>query len=322
MVGIRPFILNAVGVMLALTTSLAAQDYPTKPVRLVVPFAPGGSNDLVGRAIAAQLSTQLGKPFVVENRAGAGGVVGTEIVANARKDGYTLLIVSAAHTVNPWLYKLPYDPINSLAPVAILGSGPNLLIVNPQLPVNSVKELIALAKQKPGEIHWASGGTGGFQHLAGELFRLETGVQMVHVPFKGAGPAIIDVIGGHTKVAFSTLVASIPHVRSGKLRVLGTGGTKRNPILPDVPTIAEAGVPAYEAVNWWGIVAPAGTPAAIVEKLHREISAAQDLPELQKQFASEGSEVVRMSSAEFGAFMVREMNKWGRVVSAGGIKGE
>jgi tripartite-type tricarboxylate transporter receptor subunit TctC len=320
---ILALLFKTAGLMLALTTAVAAQEYPSKPVRLIIPFPPGGSNDLVGRTISTQLSKRLGKQFVVDNRAGgAGGIVGTELVANAPKDGYTLLIVSLAHAANPWLYKLPYDPIRSFIPVAILGSGPNMLLVNPGLPVNSVKELIALAKQKPGEIPWASGGIGGSQHLAGELFRLETGVNMLHVPFKGAGPAMIDVVGGHTKVAFSALIAAAPHIRSGKLRALGTGGTTRSAVLPDVPTIAEAGVPGYEAVNWWGIVAPAGTPAAIVEKLHKEISTAQDSPEVQKQFASEGSEIVRMSSADFGAFMVKEMSKWERVVKEGGIKAE
>jgi tripartite-type tricarboxylate transporter receptor subunit TctC len=310
------------GVMLALMAGVAAQDYPTKPVRLIVPFPPGGSNDIVGRAIATQLAARLGRPFVVENRAGAGGVVGTEIVANAPKDGHTLLMVSIAHTVNPWLYKLPYDTIQSFAPVAILASGPNVLAVHPDLPVNSVKELVELAKKKPGQIQWASGGVGGFQHLAGELFRLETGVNMLHVPFKGAAPAMIDVIGGHTKVVFSALVAAVPHIRSGKLKALGTGGRERNAILPEIPTIAEAGVPGYEAINWWGIAAPNGTPARIVEKLHDAIAAAQNAPELQKQFASEGSDIVRMSSADFGSFMNKEMRKWERVVKEGGIKPE
>src|SRR5439155_19321355 len=193
--------------------------------------------------------------FVVDNRGGAGGVVGTEVVANAPKDGYTLLIVALGHAVNPWLYKLSYDPVKSFTPIAILASGPNVLVVNPGLPVNSVKELIDLAKRKPGDIQWASSGIGSFQHLGGELFKLEAGVDMLHVPFKGGGPAMIDVIGGHTKLVFSSLVQTTPHIRSGKLKALGVGGTKRNAILPDVPTVAEAGVPSYEAVNWWGLVA-------------------------------------------------------------------
>jgi tripartite-type tricarboxylate transporter receptor subunit TctC len=315
-------LLMAAGLLLALTAAAAAQDYPTKPVRLIIPFPPGGSNDVVGRMIATQLGEHLGKQVVVDNRAGAGGVVGTELAANAPKDGYTLQIVSIAHAVNPWLYKLPYDPIKSFTPISILASGPNVLAVNPSLPVNSVKELVALAKQKPGELQYASAGVGSFQHLGGELFKLEAGVNMLHVPFKGGGPAMIDVVGGHTKLLFSSLVQTTPHIRSGKLKALGTGGSKRSPVLPDVPTIAEAGVPTYEAVNWWGLVAPAGTPQAVIERLHKAVQEVQNSAEVQKQFASEGAEIVRMSSAEFGTFMEKEMAKWGRVVKEGGIKAE
>jgi tripartite-type tricarboxylate transporter receptor subunit TctC len=315
-------LLKAAGLMLAFTAAAAAQEYPSKPVRLIIPFPPGAINDTVGRMIATQLSGRLGKQFIVDNRSGAGGIVGTELAVSAPKDGYTLLVVSLVNAVNPWLYKLPYDPIKSFAPIAIIVSAPNLLVVNPELPANSVAELVALAKQKPGQVQYASGGVGSFQHLGGELFKLAAGVDMLHVPFKGGGPAVIDVIGGHTKVVFTTTITGLPHVRAGKLRALGIGAKARSPALPEVPTIAEAGVPGYEAANWIGIVAPAGTPAAIVEKLHQEISAIQDLPDVQKQFASEGADAVRMSSAEFGDFMVKEMGKWGRVVKEGGIKAQ
>jgi tripartite-type tricarboxylate transporter receptor subunit TctC len=315
-------LLAGAGLLLALTTAVAAQDYPTKPVRLIVPFPPGGSNDVVGRVIATQLSERLGQQVVVDNRGGAGGVIGTEITANAPKDGYTLQVISLAHAVNPWLYKLPYDPIKSFTPISILASGPNVLAINPSLPVNSVKELIALAKQKPGELQYASAGVGSFQHLGGELFKLTAGVDLLHVPFKGGGPAMIDVVGGHTKIMFSSLVQTTPHIRSGKLRALGTGGTERNPVLPNVPTIAEAGVPGYEAVNWWGVAAPAGTPAAIVEKLHKEITAVQSSEEVKRHFATEGAQIVQMSSAGFGAFIETEMKKWERVVKEGGIKAQ
>src|SRR5215208_271099 len=310
------------GLLLALATAVAAQDYPTKPVRLIIPFPPGGSNDVVGRMIATHLGEHLGKQVVVDNRSGAGGVIGTEIAANAAPDGYTLLIISSAHAYNPWLYKLSYDPIKSFAPIGILASGPNVLAINPSLPVNSVKELVALAKQKPGDLQYASAGVGSFQHLGAELFKLEAQVDMLHVPFKGGGPAMIDVVGGHTKVMFSSLVQTTPHIKSGKLRALGTGGLKRNPVLPDVPTVAEAGVPDYGAVNWWGIVAPAGTPPVIVARLHKAITEVQDSPEVQKQFSNEGAEVVKKSTAEFGQFMISEMNKWERVVKEGGIKAE
>ncbi|HEY2229949.1 MAG TPA: tripartite tricarboxylate transporter substrate binding protein [Xanthobacteraceae bacterium] len=310
------------GVLLALSTSVAAQEYPTKPVRLIIPFPPGGSNDVVGRMIATQLSDRLGKQVVVDNRGGAGGVIGTEVAANAPPDGYTLLIISIAHSVSPWLYKLQYDPIKSFVPVAILASGPNVLVVHPDLPVHSVSELIALAKQKPGELNYASAGIGSFQHLGGELFKLTAGVNIVHVPYKGGGPAMTDVLGGHTKIMFSSLVQTSGFVLSGQLRALGTGGSHRNSVLPDVPTIAEAGLPGYEATNWWGIVAPAGTPPAIVEKLHTEIAAVQNSEETKKQFSTQGAEVVQMSSAAFGTFMETEMNKWERVVKESGIKAE
>jgi len=315
-------LLKAAGLLLALTTAAAAQDYPTKPVRFIIPFPPGGSNDVVGRLIATHLGERLGKQFVVDNRAGAGGVVGTELAANAPKDGYTVLIISLAHAVNPWLYKLPYDPIKAFAPVSVLASGPNVVAVNPNLPVNSIKDLVALAKQKPGDLQYASAGVGSFQHLGGELFKLEAGVNMLHVPFKGGGPAMIDVIGGHTKLLFSSLVQTTPHIRSGKLKAIGVGGTKRNAVLPEVPTVAESGVPTYEAVNWWGLVAPAGTPQPIIDRLHKAVQEVQDSPEIQKQFATEGAEIVRTSPAEFSAFMVKEMAKWERVVKEGGIKAE
>ena len=314
---------TSLGALLALTAVAAAQDYPTKPVRLIIPFPPGGSNDVVGRVFATKLAERLGKQVIVDNRgAGAGGIVGTEVAHGAPPDGYTILIISLAHAVNPWLYKLPYDPIKGFMPIAMLGSGPVVLVVNPELPVKSVKELVDLAKQQPGKLQYASAGIGSFQHLSGELFKLTAGTNILHVPFKGGGPAMIDVIGGHTKVMFSSLVQTTPHIKSGKLRALGVGGLTRNPVLPDIPTIAEAGVPTYESVNWWGLVAPAGTPPAIVEKLHREIAAVQDNPEVQQQFANEGASVVKMSTAEFAQHMVKEMNKWERVVKEGGIKAE
>jgi tripartite-type tricarboxylate transporter receptor subunit TctC len=310
------------GLVLALAAPAAAQDYPVKPVRLIVPFPPGGSNDVVGRMIAQQLSDRLGKQVVVDNRGGAGGVLGTELAANAIPDGYTLLVISLAHAVSPWLYKLNYDPIKSFAPVSILASGPNVLVVHPDLPVHSVGELIKRAKQKPGELNYASAGIGSFQHMGGELFKLTAGVDIVHVPYKGGGPAMTDVLGGHTRIMFSSLVQTSGFVLNGQLRALGTGGTHRSSVLPDVPTIAEAGLPGYEATNWWGIVAPAGTPPAIVQKLHNEISAVQNSEQTKKQFATEGAEIVQMGSAEFGTFMASEIKKWERVVKESGIKAE
>jgi tripartite-type tricarboxylate transporter receptor subunit TctC len=315
-------LLKAAILSLALTSAAVGDEYPSRPVRLIIPFPPGGSNDVVGRMIATQLSERLGKQVVVDNRSGAGGVIGTELAANSPPDGYTLLVISIAHAVNPWLYRLTYNPIQSFVPVGILASGPNVLVVNPQVPIQSVKELVAFAKQKPGELQYASAGIGSFQHLGGELFKLTAGVDILHIPFKGGGPAMIDVIGGHTQVMFSSLVQTTPHIRSGKLRALGTGGLKRSPVLSDVPTIDEAGVAGYEAVNWWGIVAPAGTPTEIVDKLNKTIAEVQASPETQKQFAAQGAEVVQMAPADFGAFMVKEMSKWEHVVKQGGIKAE
>jgi tripartite-type tricarboxylate transporter receptor subunit TctC len=308
--------------VLAPTAPAAAQDYPTKPVRIIVPFPPGAINDTVGRMVGNHLSNRLGKQFVVENRGGAGGVVGAELVANAPKDGHTLLVVSLAITVNPWLYTLPYDHAKAWAPVAVVATAPNVIGVHPDLPVQSVSELIALAKKQPGKLQYGSSGIGTFLHLGPELFKLMAGVDILHIPYKGAAPAIIDVIGGRTQMAFGSIPSSITHLRSGKLRALGVGAAKRNGLLPDVPTVSESGLPGYEAANWIGIVAPAGTPAAIVEKLHKEISLMQESPEALKQFANEGAEVLRMSSADFGKFIASETAKWGRVVKEAGIKAQ
>ena len=318
MYGLLLRLLKAGAVLLALTAGAIADDYPAKSIRLIIPFPPGGSNDVVGRLVAKHLSDQLGQQVYVDNRGGAGGTIGTDIAAKAAPDGYTLLVISLAHAVNPWLYKLPYDHAKAFTPVASFGSGTNVLAVNPELPVHSVKELIALAKQKPGELQYASAGIGSFQHLGGELFKLMAGVDIVHVPFRGGGPAMIDVMGGHTKIIFSSLIQTTPHVKAGQLRALGTGGAKRNPVLPDVPTIGET-VPGYEANNWWGMLAPAGTPPAIVEKLNKAVSAALDAPELRQQFEKEGASVVKMTPAEFGAYIESETAKWGRVVQQGHI---
>jgi tripartite-type tricarboxylate transporter receptor subunit TctC len=312
-------LLQAGAVLLALTAGAAAADYPDKPIRLIIPFPPGGSNDVVGRLVAHNLSDVLGQQVFVDNRGGAGGTIGSELASKAEPDGYTLLVVSLAHAVNPWLYKLPYDHTKAFVPVAIFGSGTNVLVVNPELPIHSVKELVAYAKAHPGELNYASAGVGSFQHLGGELFKLMAGVNIVHVPFRGGGPAMVDVLGGHTKIMFSSLIQTTPHIKTGQLRALGTGGAKRNPVLPDVPTIAEAGVPGYEANNWWGMLAPAGTPPAIVEKLNAAVSKALDAPELQKEFAAQGANVVKMTPAEFGKYIDSETEKWGRVVKEGHI---
>jgi len=307
-----------------LMAPVAAQDYPTKAIRMIIPFPPGGGSDVTGRVVATALSERLGRQVVVDNRAGAGGVIGTELAANASKDGYTLLMVSLAHVVNPWLHDLKgrYHPIKSFAPIAPIAASPVVLVVNPAVPVKSVADLVALAKKQPGKLQFASAGVGSVTHLAAELFKYTAKIDMLHVPFKGAGPATLDVIAGHTNLLFGGLLAIVPQVRAGKLRALGVGSLKRNPVLPDVPAIAEAGVPGYETVNWFGIVAPAGTPVAIVERLHREVAAVQNLPEVQKQFVADGATLVRMSPAQFGDYMAADMNKWERVVKESGIKAQ
>jgi tripartite-type tricarboxylate transporter receptor subunit TctC len=308
--------------LVAVMASAFADDYPSRPVRLIVPFPPGGSNDVVGRLVAMQLSNQLGQQVFVDNRGGAGGVIGTEACATAAPDGYTFCIISIAHAVNPALHKLNYDPIKSFTPISIFATGPNVLAINPTLPVNSVKELVALAKQKPGELNYASAGVGSFQHLGGELFKLVAGVNIVHVPYKGGGPAMQDVISGHVKIMFSSLIQTTPFIKSGQLKALGTGGAKRSPVLPDVPTIAEAGVPGYVADNWWGLAAPANLPAPLVEKLYAASQAALKSPELNAQFEREGAAPVTMTTAEFGEYVKAEIAKWARVVKEGNIQAQ
>ena len=300
----------------------AAQTYPSRPVRLIVPFPPGGSNDVVGRMIAVQLSTRLDKPVIVENQGGAGGLIGTEMAARSQPDGYTLLLVSVAYAFIPAIYKLPYDPATAFAPVAILGAGPVVIAVTSKLPVNSVKELIALAKEKPGELNYATAGVGSFQHLASELFKLQAGVDIVHIPFKGGGPAMMDVIAGNTQIAIGSLVQMLPQIKAGKLKALGVGSANRIAALPELPTISEAGVPGYEVTNWWGIVVPAGTPRSIIDRLHKELTAVVASTETKKRFETEGAEPLSMSPDEFGRFIAAETVKWARVVKDAGIRAE
>jgi tripartite-type tricarboxylate transporter receptor subunit TctC len=314
---------TAIALLLALVTNLGfAQAYPTRPVRLIIPFPPGGSNDVVGRAIGQQLAERLGQGVVIDNRGGAGGIIGTEQAAKSAPDGYTLLLISTAFPTSIAFNRLPQDAMKSFAPVAMLGSGPALLVVPAASPANSVKDLLDLLKKKPGELNAAAAGIGSFQHMATELFRLQSGTDFVIVQYKGGGPALTDVIAGQVQMNLGSLVQMVPHVRSGKLKALGVGSAKRMPAMPDVPTIAEAGVPGYEANNWWGILAPAGTPAPVLDRLYKEITAIQDSPETRKRFELEGAEVVRMRPAEFATFVTQETEKWTRVVKEAGIKPE
>jgi tripartite-type tricarboxylate transporter receptor subunit TctC len=309
-------------IALAAITTARAQDYPTKQVRIIIPFAPGGLNDLIGRMVATHLSGKFGRQVIPENRPGAGGVIATELVAQSPPDGHVLLIVSIANAVNPWLYKLNFDPQKSFAPIAGIVSSENVLAVNNDLPVKSVKEFVALAKKQQGKMPYASGGTGGSLHLAMELFKVTAGIDLVHIPFKGAGPGIIDVIGGHTKAINGTISSVSPHIRAGKLRALAVTGKNRNEALPDVPTFGESGVSGYEAGNWIGLAAPAGTPALIIARLQKEIAEMQRSEEFKKQLVHHGSEALTLATAEFGKYMDDEMEKWGKVVKQAGIKAQ
>jgi tripartite-type tricarboxylate transporter receptor subunit TctC len=320
---VRSTLFAAAGVLLALAAPASAQsDYPNRPVRLIIPFPPGGSNDVVGRAIGQQLGERLGYSVVIDNRGGAGGIIGTNEAAKATADGHTLLLISVAFPTSIAFNRLPQDIMKSFDPVAMLGSGPALLVVPAGSPANSVADLLGALRQKPGELNAAAAGIGSFQHMATELFRLQTGTKFVIVQYKGGGPALTDVIAGQVQMNLGSLVQMLPHVRSGKLKALGVSSAKRVPALPDVPTIAEAGVPGFEVSNWWGVLVPAGTPPPIVDRLHREITAILDSPETRRRFELEGAEVARMKPQEFGAFVTRETEKWTRVVKEAGIKPE
>ena len=300
----------------------AAQAYPTKPIRLIIPFPPGGSNDVVGRAMGQQLAEKLGQGVVIDNRGGAGGVIGTNEAAKSPPDGYTLLLISTALPTSIAFNRLPQDIMKSFAPVSMLGSGTALLVVPANSPVNSVQDLLNLVQQKPGELNAAAAGIGSFQHMATELFRLQSKTNFVIVQYKGGGPALTDTIGGQVHFNLGSLVQMMPHVRSGKLKALGVSSAKRMSAVPDVPTISEAGLPGFEVSNWWGILAPAGTPAQVLERLNKELSAILDSPETRKRFDLEGAEIVRMTPAQFATFVTRETEKWTRVVKEAGIKPE
>ena len=299
-----------------------AQNYPDRSVRLVVPFPPAGSNDIVGRVVATALGERLGRPVVVDNRAGGNSIIGTELVANAPADGHTLLVISTSFTTNAILHKLPYDTLNSFTWVAMLGSGPNVLAVTPTLPARSVKELVALAKARPGQLVYASTGIGSNAHFGTELFKYMTGTDMLHVPYKGGGPALIETISGQAQVCLSSLIQASGHVRAGKLRALATSSAKRSLSFPELPTIAEAGVPGYDMANWWGVAGPRGMPPAIVTRLADEIRVVLGNPEVQKRLINEGAEPTVKSPAELGQYVAAEMERWTKVAKVAGIRGE
>jgi tripartite-type tricarboxylate transporter receptor subunit TctC len=301
----------------------ASAAWPEKPIRVIIPWAPGGSTDIVGRLLAAELTRRFKQQVIIDNRAGAGSIVGLHLAAAAPPDGYNFMITSTAygHLINKAQAK-GIDYGKSFEPVALLGFGDSVLAVHPSLPVNSVKELIALAKKRPGELNYSSSGVGGFPHMNTELFKIMTGTDIVHVPFQGGGPAIADTVAGNTQMQIGSITTLMPHIRSNRLKVLGVGGRKRHPQLPGVPTISEAGVPGFITYIWWGMFAPLKTPPDIIRTMHTEITSVLDSPDMLKKLDPQGAVPEKMSSADFGKLMAEETTKWLDVIRRAGIKGE
>ena len=313
----------AAAALLALAAPLAAaQGYPTKSIKIIVPFGPGGFTDVAARILQKELGPALGQSIVIENKPGAGSTIGTAEVANARPDGYTLLMISTTHVISPHMYrdKLPFDPMKSFTPVMKLAEGPYVLAVHPSLPANTVAELVALAKKEPGKIDYASSGNGSAQHLVGALFVSMTGAQLNHVPYKGSNQAMNDVIAGQVKVTFAGVPNVLPNLAGGKLKALGVSTAKRYAEMPDVPTIEEAGVKGFDATVWLGLLAPAGTPRDVVQKINAAVSKALNTPESRKLMASAGVDVSITDSAEFGRLLQAELDRWGKVVRETGAK--
>lgn len=297
-----------------------AQAYPSRVVKIVVPTAPGGGNDVMARIVATKLTERWKQPVIVENKAGANGAVAAEFVARAAPDGYTILFgYIATHGINPGLSKVPYDPVKDFAAVAQIAEAQGVLVVNPAVPANSVNELIAVAKAKPGALSYASAGNGTAPHIAGELFKQQAGVDLLHVPYKGSSPALVDTLAGTTQVMFPSLVAAAQHIKSGKLRALAVTGKKRSPLFPSLPTIAESGVAGFDITQWYGFFAPAKTPKDIVEKLNRDIVAVMKDPETAKKFADQGADVVTSSPDDFGRFVQSELTKWSTFINTAKI---
>ena len=296
-----------------------AGSFPDKPIRIIIPFPPGGSNDMLIRYLGIKLADRLGQQMVIDNRGGANGIIGADLAAHATADGYTLLMVSTSYVMNAAVRPLPYDVEKSFDPVSMIGTSPNSIVVNPGFGVDTLRELVDRARAKPASIFYASTGIGGFNHFGGELFKKIAHIDMVMVPYKGGGPAMIDLISGQVPVMFSSVTQVLPHVRAGKLKVLAVGASKRTPALPDVPTVAEAGYPGYEVYVWWGIVAPAGVPQPILNKLHDEINAILSEPETHDRLANDAAETLIVSPAEFGKFIHDDVKKWTEVAKQAGI---
>src|SRR5688572_16923883 len=301
----------------------AAQDYPSRPVRVVVPFSPGGAVDLVARTVAPRLNEALGQPVIVDNRSGAGGTIGTDIVAKARPDGHTLLVASMGVAVNAVLYpKLPYDTLKDLSPVTTLGEQPNIVVVHPAVAAKSMGELLALARAKPGQVTYGSGGVGSNSHLATVLLVQMAKVDLLHVPYKGLGPAVAELVGGQVNLVVSNVSTALPHVKSGRLRLLAVTSAKRFPLLSDAPTVSESGVPGYESSGWYGLWATTGTPPAVLARLHQQLVAILESAAVKEQFSAQGLQAIPVSQEAFGKRVREEIRKWGPVVKASGAKPE
>lgn len=299
----------------------AQSNYPSKPIRIVVGQATGGATDVVARLVSPKLSEQLGQQVIVENRTGAAGSIGAAFVAKSAPDGYNLLVASSSYAINPSLYTdMPFDPVRDLLPVTLIAEAPFLLVVHPSMPVRSVKDLVALAKQKPGTLNFASGGNGSSGHLAGELFKFLTGVNIVHIPYKGAGPALVDVMAGQVHFTFGSVLSSMGHVKNGRLRALGVTGGKRSTGAPELPTIAEAGIKGFQTTSWYGLLAPANTSAQIVSLLSTSMNKAVQSPEVKNKILTDGAEPDGGTSKQFQEFMAAEMRRAAEIVKRAGIK--
>jgi tripartite-type tricarboxylate transporter receptor subunit TctC len=305
----------------AASSGVYAQGFPTRPVRLIVPTSPGGGTDFSARAIAPKLAEYLGQPVVVENRAGGGTLIGNELVARAPPNGHTLLMGISSLTSIPYLYpKVPYDVVRDLAPVSQVVTVPHLLVAHPSIPVRTVKELIAFARSRPGQINFGAGSAGSNPHLAMELFNHTTGLKMVHVPFKGQGPALSDLLGGHTSLMMANLLSALPHAKSGRLRAFGVTSARRASVAPTIPTIAEAGVAGFDVVQWFGVFAPANTPAEIIAKLHAAVARTVQDPAVKLHFVNDGAEPIGSTPGQFAAVIRADLRKWEKVIRDAGIK--
>lgn len=299
-----------------------APNYPSKPIRFLVGFPPAGTNDIVARAVAQKVSENIGQSIVVENRGGANTAIATELGARAAPDGYTILLNAPGHATNPALIKLPFDPMRDFAFVTLLAQAPNLLVVHPSLPAHNVKELIAVSKKHPGEINYGSSGIGTTVHLSGELFQYMTGVKWVHIPYKGGGPAVVELIAGQTQIYFGNMPTVIGHARAGKLRALAVTSSKRSAAEPNIPTVAESGVPGFDVTAWYGVSVPAKTSRAIIDRLHDEFVRALKSPDLRDRLVAQGADPAGTTPEQYTAFVQNEITKWARVIKAAGIKGE